>query len=104
MSKDELQAYEGPLSGISSVSDPRYSVIIHYTLPEILFLLISASVSYCNSLSETAAFGEEKLDWLRKYYPYKHGTPSHDTLGRVLGSISSEAFETWFVTWVSERF
>jgi hypothetical protein len=24
-------------------------------------------------------FGEERLDWLREFYPYKHGRPSHNT-------------------------
>lgn len=95
---------EGPLDGINEIEDPRYQVIIHYTLPEILFLLIAGSVSFCNSLCEIAAFGEEKLDWLRRYFPYKHGTPSHDTLNRVLGIIDSTAFEDWFVGWVSRKF
>jgi predicted transposase YbfD/YdcC len=95
---------EGPLEGISNIEDPRYQVIIHYTLPEILFLLIAGSVSYCNSICEIAAFGEEKLEWLRQYFPYKHGTPSHDTLNRVLGLIDAAAFETWFVGWVARKF
>jgi predicted transposase YbfD/YdcC len=95
---------DGPLDGISSIDDPRYEVIVHYTLPEIMFLLLAGSVSFCNSLSEIATFGEEKLDWLRAYFPYKHGTPSHDTLSRVLGMVDPESFHTWFVGWVANKF
>lgn len=95
---------DGPLEGISSIDDPRYEVIVHYTLPEIMFLLLAGSVSFCNSLSEIATFGEEKLDWLRGYFPYKHGSPSHDTLSRVLGMVDPESFHTWFVEWVANKF
>lgn len=95
---------EGPLDGISCIEDPRYEVIVHYTLPEILFLLLAGSVSYCNSLSEIATFGEEKIDWLRGYFPYKHGAPSHDTLSRVLGMIDPDSFQAWFIGWVAKKF
>jgi len=93
-----------PLPGIHQIPDPRDAYLVHYPLPEILFLVVAASVSYCDKLTDMAIFGEEKLDWLRKYYPYKYGAPSHDTLGRVLSLIERRAFEQWFMAWVSETF
>mgnify|MGYP000438400930 CR=1 FL=1 len=65
-----------PLPGIHQITDPRDSYLVHYSLPEVLFLVVAASVSYCDKLTEMAVFGEEKLEWLRKYYPYKYGAPS----------------------------
>jgi hypothetical protein len=94
--QDTDYTYEGPLEGISVISDPRYQVLVWYSIPEVLFLLLSASVSFCNSAIQIATFGEEKLDWLRQYYPYKHGTPSHDTLNRILAMIQPAQFEHWF--------
>ena len=67
--QNTTENYEGPLQGISIVEDPRYQVIIWYTIPEVLFLLLAGSISSCNSVLQIAAFGEEKLDWLRQYYP-----------------------------------
>lgn len=102
--QDTHYDYEGPLYGISSVDDPRYSTITWYSLPEVFFLVLAASVSACNSAIQMATFGEEKLDWLRQYYPYKHGTPSHDTINRLLSIIDSDQFEKWFVGWVANKF
>jgi len=76
-----------PLPGIDQIPDPRDSYLVHYPLPEVLFLVVAASVSYCDKLTEMDVFGEEKIEWLRKYYPYKYGALSHDTLGRVLSLI-----------------
>ena len=93
-----------PLPGIHQITVPGGSYLVHYSLPEVLFLVVAASVSYCDKLPGMAVFGEEKLEWLRKYYPYKYGAPSHDTLGRVLSLIERRAFEQWFMTWVAETF
>jgi len=93
-----------PLPGIDQIPDPRNSYLVHYPLPEVLFLVVAASVSYCDKLTEMAVFGEEKIEWLRKYYPYKYGAPSHDTLGRMLSLIERHAFERWFIAWVAETF
>ena len=93
-----------PLPGVDQIPDPRDTHLVHYPLREVLFLVVAASVSYCDKLTEMAVFGEEKLEWLRKYYPYKYGAPSHDTLGRVLSLIEQRAFEIWFMTWVAQTF
>ncbi len=53
-----------PLPGIHQITDPRDSYLVHYSLPEVLFLVVAASVSYCDKLTEMAVFGEEKLEWL----------------------------------------
>ncbi|MBK7474901.1 MAG: transposase family protein [Haliscomenobacter sp.] len=37
--------------------------------------------------------GGDNLNWLRKYFPYTYGVPSHDTLNRVLSLINYRAFE-----------
>lgn len=94
----------GPLQGLDQIEDTRYQPFVEHTLPEIIFLLISASLSYCDTIAQMIVFGHEKVDWLRKYFPYKNGVPSHDTIGRVLGMIDAPAFETWFRNWVIANF
>ncbi len=81
-----------------TLEDPRRIVKgnIHYPLNEILFLTISAAISGANDWVAIDVFGEAKLDWLRGFYPYKNGTPSHDTLGRFFNKLCPNAFGECF--------
>lgn len=88
---------------LDEVPEPRQSGKIEYPLDEILFLTISAVVSTCSEWDEIVDFGEDKLDWLRRYRPYLNGIPSHDTLNRVMSMIDPIAFEQMFVTWVNRN-
>ncbi|MCP4438169.1 MAG: ISAs1 family transposase [Aureispira sp.] len=96
---------ENPLQKIDSyfagLKDFRVNRTKYYPLPEIIFLAISAVISGSESWEEVADFGADKLSWLRKYYPYTAGTPSHDTLNRVLSKINQEDFNECFINWVS---
>jgi len=84
------------------LKDPRRTVKGNhlYPLEEILFLSISAVISGADSWTSISLFGRSKLDWLRKWYPYQHGTPSHDVLGRVFSALDPEVFNRCFISWV----
>lgn len=69
------------------LEDPRKSYLCTHTLGEIIFLIFCAILSNCISYRSMVTFGEYKLEWLRKYFPYKNGIPSHDTLRRVLNMV-----------------
>lgn len=84
----------------SQVADPRVERTKDYPLPEILFLVLSAVVSGVNFLTEIEKFGQLRIDWLRKFLPYKNGIPSHHTLGRVLGLLEPDALERMFQDWM----
>lgn len=73
-----------------------------HELIEIIFLVISAVVSGCNDWETIAVFGESQLKWLRKYYPYKQGIPSHDTINRVFSAMDSKVFGSYFIQWTQE--
>jgi len=73
-----------------------------HELIEIVFLVISAVVSGCNDWETIAVFGESQLKWLRKYYPYKNGVPSHDTINRVFSAMDSKVFGSSFIKWTQE--
>lgn len=70
---------------------------IKHSLQEILFLTLSAVVSGCNTWESIAEFGKLKLDWLRKYFPYKDGTASHDTLGAFFSAFDRKDFGDFFI-------
>jgi predicted transposase YbfD/YdcC len=77
---------------------------LKHPLEDILFLVIISVVSGCNDWETIEAFGETQLAWLRKYYPYKHGIPSHDTLNRVFAAMDSEDFGHRFISWAQQLF
>lgn len=86
-----------------SLKDPRRTTKGHilYPINEILFLTISAVVSGLSSWTGIALFGEEKIEWLRSYFPYSNGSPSHDVLGNFFSLLDPAAFEACFARWVS---
>lgn len=87
----------------STLKDPRRTTKgnIKYPLNEILFLLISAVVSGCTANTAIAEFGTLKITWLRKYFPYTNGTPSHDVIGDLLSILDKETFGKCFTNWVN---
>ncbi len=83
------------------MDDPRQSGKVRYPLDEILLLCLAAVISGAKTVSAIAQFGEMKLTFLRRFKPFKDGTPAHDHLGDILASLDPEAFQRCFVAWVS---
>lgn len=73
---------------------------IRHSLNEVLFVSISAVICGCVGLESIQLFGEQQLDWLRRFFPYKRGAPSHDTLGRVFANLDVIEFNKCFISWV----
>jgi predicted transposase YbfD/YdcC len=69
---------------------------------EILFLTLSAAISGVTEWDEIEEFGRYKLKWLRKFFPYKHGVPSHDTLSRFFAHLDPNAFCECFTQWMEK--
>ena len=72
-----------------------------YPLDEILFLVISAVISGADGWTSIEVFGKAKLSWLREFFPYERGIPSHDILGKLFARLSSKEFTTCFTSWVN---
>lgn len=65
---------------------------LKFSLQEIIFLTLSAVISGFTTYDLIAQFGIYEIDWLRKFFPYKKGTPSHDTLGEFYSKINPKEF------------
>lgn len=65
-------------------------------------MTISAVVSGCNTWELVAEFGRLKRDWLRKFFPYIKGTPSHDVLGEFYSVLDTKVFGTCFMEFINE--
>ena len=89
---------------LGQMKDPRRTSKgnLKHPLVDILFLVVSAVVSGCNDWESIAVFGESQLSWLRKFYPYKNGIPSHDTINRVFSALNPKEFGERFITWTQE--
>lgn len=72
-----------------------------YSLDEIFFLVNSAVISGCEGWETIHEFGVSKLNWLRCYYPYNNGIPSHDVLNNVFAKLDTKSFNQCFADWVN---
>jgi predicted transposase YbfD/YdcC len=88
------------LAHFAALEDPRQAAKVLYPLPEILLLLLSATLAGADDCVEIELWGNEQLAFLRRFLPYKHGIPSHDTLTGVLAALDPGLFKACFASWV----
>ncbi len=81
--------------------DGRQSAKVKYPLDEVLLLCLLAVIAGAEAITDIARFGEKKLDLLRRFRPFREGTPSHDHLGDILATLDPEAFQRCFVAWAA---
>ena len=81
--------------------DGRQGAKVRYPLAEVLLLCLLAVIAGAETITDIARFGERKLDLLRRFRPFRAGTPSHDHLGDILATLDAEAFQRCFVAWVA---
>ena len=89
------------LSHFKDLPDPRQQGKVTYPLDEILLLCLLAVLAGAECFTEIALFGVKKLDFLRRFRPFKDGTPAHDHLGDILAVLDAEQFQRCFVAWVA---
>jgi len=72
-----------------------------YPLEEILFLTISSIISgWYEEWEDITFFGENNLVWLRKFYLFENGIPSHDVLNKLFNRLNTKEFNSCFMKWV----
>ncbi|ELE9456954.1 transposase family protein [Salmonella enterica] len=74
----------------SALDDPRKDINIRYDFLDIVFLTVCAVVSGAEGWKDIKQFGDEKIEWLRQYRTYQHGTPVDDTIARLIRAIEPE--------------
>ena len=66
-----------------------------------LLQCLLAVLAGADSWVEIAAFGKKKLDFLRRFRAFEHGTPSHDQFGNLFAALDAQAFQGCFIAWVA---
>lgn len=90
------------LSHFKTLADSRVDRTKRYPLIEIIFLIISATISGCEGWKSIRDFGLLKLDWLREFFPYENGIPVDDTLARVMRKLNTKQFANCFTSWIQD--
>jgi len=88
------------LDHFSALKDPRQQWRVVYPLPEVLLLVLCATLSGMDDFVEVRMWGDHRLDFLRRFLPYERGLPSHDTLNDVINALDAELFKRCFAQWV----
>jgi len=89
------------LGYFKDLTDPRQRGKVAYPLDEVLLLCLLAVLAGAETFVDIALFGEKKLDFLRRFRPFKEGTPAHDHLGDILAVLDAEQFQRCFAAWVA---
>lgn len=81
--------------------DPRQRGKVIYPLQEVLLLCLLAVLAGAETFTDIARFGEKKIELLRRFRPFRDGTPAHDHLGDIFATLDAKEFQRCFVAWVA---
>lgn len=91
------------LEHFRDLPDPRQAGKVVYPLDEVLLLCLLAVLAGAETFTDIARFGTKKLELLRRFLPFRDGTPAHDHLGDIFATLDAEKFQQCFVSWVAAR-
>src|SRR5271167_4155714 len=89
------------LGYFEDLPDPRQRGKVVYPLDEVLLLSLLAVLAGAETFVDIARFGDKKLDLLRRFRPFRDGTPPHDRIGDIFAALDAEHFQRCFVAWVA---
>ena len=84
----------------AALEDPRQSWKVLFPLPEVLLVVLCATLAGAEDFVEIRRWGQMHQEFLRRLLPFKAGVPSHDTLNDVINALDGALFAECFTTWV----
>jgi predicted transposase YbfD/YdcC len=90
------------LDHLSRIEDARPSHRVAYPLAEVLLLAVCGTIADCDDYEAIVDWGEENLDFLRRFLPYHHGVPTGRWLTILMNRLNSSLFSACFTAWVRE--
>ncbi len=81
------------------IEDPRINGRTKFSISEIIFITIFAALLGVESWRGAALAAKERIDFLKKFFPFENGIPSHQTIGRVFSILKPKSFEQFFIAW-----
>jgi predicted transposase YbfD/YdcC len=87
------------LDHFALIEDSREAWRVAHPLPEVLLLVVCASIASCDDFDDIAAWGETHLPFLRRHLPYHHGVPCARWLNILMNRIDPDLFSDCFMSW-----
>lgn len=88
---------------LSLIEDSRSSVNRQHDLVDIIFLVMAAIVSGCEGWQEIEDFGDNKLDWLRRFRPFASGIPTRHSIARIVKGVKIDELVNSLFAWVNAQ-
>jgi predicted transposase YbfD/YdcC len=88
------------LDHFSRIEDKRSPEGVAHKLNEILLLCVCAAIAECDSFDAIADWGNDHLEFLRRFLPFDWGVPSGRWLNIAMNRIDPELFAACFMDWV----
>ena len=83
-----------------TLTDPRVERTRRHELLHVFILALCGTISGADGWVEIASYAQSKLAFFRRYLDLPHGTPSHDTFGRVFARLDPAALLTCVRSWL----
>lgn len=85
----------------SELQDPRRTNRgnLKHKFTDILLLVLVSVLCKCDEWEEMVLFGQNELEWFKKYGDFSNGIPSASTIRRMVMSLSPKTFQSCFSSW-----
>ncbi len=90
------------LEHFSELYDDREPGRIMYPLAEVLLLVTCATIASCDDFDDIVAWGENHLDFLRRFSEFHFGIPCERWLRSLVNRIDPVLFGRCFHDWIAE--
>jgi DDE_Tnp_1-associated len=90
------------LKHFSQIDDDREPWRVVYPLAEVLLLLTCATIASCDDLEDIVAWGEQHLDFLRRFSEFHFGIPCVRWLQTLVNRVDPVLFGRCFESWIKE--
>ena len=87
------------LEWMEYIEDNRQQTQVRHKLKDIIVIVLFATLANVDDWVEMEYFAHYHEEYLKKYIELKNGIPSHDTLCRVFGLLSSEVLQQLYQKW-----
>jgi predicted transposase YbfD/YdcC len=99
-----MEGFEKPrikslLEHFSEVEDFRESWRVAYPLPEVLLVLVCATMASCDDFEDIAEWGKAHVPFLRRFLPYRYGVPCARWINILMNRMDAELFSACFMAW-----
>jgi predicted transposase YbfD/YdcC len=90
------------LQDFSELDDDREAWRVLYPIEEVLLLVTCATIASCDDFDDIVEWGEQHLDFLRRFRDFHHGVPCARWLRDLVNRIDPILFGRCFESWVAE--